>query len=295
MFGVLKLLKPVGWTSRDVVNRVERIIRPVKAGHAGTLDPLASGVLVVCVGEATRLIEYVQRQPKEYVAIFQLGRRSASDDLETPVEVLDDAPIPTLEQIEAALPQFIGVVQQRPPAYSAVKLGGRRAYRLARKGTKLDLPPRPVEVHQLAIGRYEYPELNLIIRCGSGTYVRSLGRDVAEELGTAAVMSDLVRTAIGPFRLEQGLAAKALDEASLREHLLPATAAVGDLPRVVLSAERAAHVARGGLVATEELGTPNVDAIGEWAAVNHQGRLIAILKPARPGLLKPSPNFSQPE
>src|SRR4051794_10306414 len=119
MLGVLNLVKPVGWTSRDVVNRVERIIPPVKAGHAGTLDPLAAGVLVVCLGESTRLIRYVQRLPKDYSATFQLGRRSPSDDLETKVEVLAEAPQPSLAQIEAVLAGFRGVIQQQPPAYSA--------------------------------------------------------------------------------------------------------------------------------------------------------------------------------
>jgi tRNA pseudouridine55 synthase len=295
MFGVLNLIKPIGWSSRDVVNRVERLIRPTKAGHAGTLDPLASGVLVVCLGDATRLIDYVQQLPKEYVAVFQLGRRSPSDDLETEVELLDDAPTPTLAEIQAVLPLFTGEIQQRPPAYSAVKLEGRRAYRLARRGEAVELAPRPVHVYEFKVEHYEYPELKLRIRCGRGTYVRSLGRDMAERLGTAAVMSGLVRTAIGPFRIEQGLHAELLSEVTINDHLLPATASVSELPRAILTSEQVAHIARGGLISLEELNAQRADLAAEFAAVDQQGKLVAILKPARPGLLKPSPNFSQTE
>jgi tRNA pseudouridine55 synthase len=295
MFGVLNLIKPVGWSSRDVVNRVERIIRPVKAGHAGTLDPLASGVLVVCLGDATRLIDYVQQLPKEYVAVFQLGRRSPSDDLETEVELLQEAPTPTLAEVQALLPLFTGQIQQRPPAYSAVKLEGRRAYRLARRGEAIELAPRPVHVYELEIEHYKYPELRLRIRCGRGTYVRSLGRDMAERLGTAAVMSGLVRTAIGPFRIEQGLHAELLSEVTINDQLLPATAAVSTLPGAILTSEQVAHLARGGLISLEELNAQRADLTAEFAAVDHQGNLIAILKPGRQGLLKPSPNFSQAE
>ncbi len=295
MFGVLNLIKPVGWSSRDVVNRVERIIRPVKAGHAGTLDPLASGVLVICLGDATRLIDYVQQLPKEYIAVFQLGRRSPSDDLETEVELLSDAPTPTLDEIAAALPDFTGEIQQRPPAYSAVKIEGRRAYRLARRGEAVELAPRPVHVYELEIEHYDYPELRLRIRCGRGTYVRSLGRDLAGQLGSAAVMSGLVRTAIGPFGIDQGLHAELLREVTINDHLLPAMAAVAKLPRAILTNEQIAHLARGGLISLDELNAQRADPAAEFAAVDQQGKLVAILKPARQGLLKPSPNFSQAE
>src|SRR5690349_5339386 len=125
MNGLLHLDKPAGWTSRDAVNRIQRLAKPAKVGHAGTLDPLATGVLVICVGQATRLIEYVQRQPKQYLATFQLGVTSASDDTELELTPVPDAPLPTRKAIEAALPRFIGEVMQRPPAFSAIKVDGR--------------------------------------------------------------------------------------------------------------------------------------------------------------------------
>ena len=206
MFGLLNLNKPKGLTSRDAVNRAQRITgKRVKVGHAGTLDPIATGVLVVCLGPATRLIEHVQRMPKRYRGTFLLGCRSPSDDVELEPKLLTDPPIPTREQVEAALPAFVGDIQQVPPAYSAIKLGGQKAYDLARRGDAPDLPPRPVTIHAIGVARYEYPELVLDIHCGSGTYIRSLGRDLAAALGTAAVMSELERTAIGEFRVEDAV------------------------------------------------------------------------------------------
>ena len=205
MFGIFNINKPAGWTSRDVVNRVQRLVRPAKAGHAGTLDPLATGVLVVCVGPATKLISYVQQQLKEYEATFILGQSSPSDDVETEICELEQPPIPTREAIEAKLPDFVGTIQQRPPLYSAIKVEGQRAYKLARGGSDMELPARPVEIYELSVTAYEYPELCLKIRCGSGTYVRSIGRDLADSLGTAAVMSALTRTAIGKFQVQEGL------------------------------------------------------------------------------------------
>ncbi|NOY30442.1 MAG: tRNA pseudouridine(55) synthase TruB, partial [Planctomycetes bacterium] len=186
MFGILNLNKPIGWTSRDAVNRVQRLVRPAKAGHAGTLDPLATGVLVVCIGPATRLISYVQAMPKVYQATFLLGRTSDSDDIETEVRELASPPQPSREEIESKLPDFLGEIQQRPPAYSALKVNGQRAYKLAREGLAVQLEPRPVEIYELRVTGYNYPELKINLRCGSGTYVRSLGRDLAEALGTGA-------------------------------------------------------------------------------------------------------------
>ena len=296
MFGLLNIDKPVGWSSRDVVNRVERLVRPAKAGHAGTLDPLASGVLVVCMGPATRLIEYVQRMPKEYRATFLLGRSSASDDLETDVVELVDAPQPRLAEIEAALPRFVGTIQQRPPAYSALKVEGRRAYQLARRGDAPELAARPVDIYSLAVERYEYPELQLAIRCGGGAYVRSLGRDLAEACGTVAVMSALERTAVGGFRVEDALAGRLITQCDLSAHLLSPLAAAVDLPRVTLTADQVARAQRGDLFRVEEFGESSPGAgTPRLAAVDERGLLVALLKEARPGLLKPSPNFLQAE
>ena len=295
MFGILNVNKPPGWTSRDALNRVEGLLRPLKAGHAGTLDPLASGVLVVCVGAATRLLDFVQQMPKVYVATFLLGRRSPSDDVETDAELMGDARTPTREEIEAALPQFIGAIDQRPPAFSAVKVEGRRAYRLARRGDVVELAPRPIEIYQLEILQYEYPAIQLKFQCGSGTYVRSLGRYLAAALGTHAVMSALVRTAIGGFRIEQAMDARGPDLDRLQRHLQSPLAAIPHLPRLVLSPQQVFEVQHGGLIKVDDL-PPNLqsspaDAI---AAIDEREQLIALLKEVRPGWLKPCPNFLQP-
>ncbi|MBA3480274.1 MAG: tRNA pseudouridine(55) synthase TruB [Pirellulales bacterium] len=294
MFGILNVNKPPGWTSRDALNRVEGLVRPLKAGHAGTLDPLAKGVLVVCVGAATRLIDYVQQMPKEYAATFLLGRRSASDDVDTEVELMVDAPRPSREAIEAAVPQFVGIIEQRPPAFSAVKVEGQRSYRLARRGDVVEHAARAVEVFQLSVARYEYPELELTFRCSSGTYVRSLGRDLAAMLGTHAVMSALVRTAVGAFRIEDAMDARGPDMERLRRYLQSPLAAVPQMPRLVLSDEQVFEVQHGGLIKTDvlpaELQGTAAEAI---AAVDERGELIALLKEVRPGWWKPSPNFLQ--
>ena len=235
MIGLLNIHKPYDVTSRDVVNRVQGLVRPDKAGHAGTLDPLATGVLVVCVGAATRLIECVQELPKSYIATFLLGRQSETEDVEAPAVELVNPPVPSREEVEAKLPQFCGKILQRPPAYSALKVQGRRAYALARRGQAVELKPRPITIHQLGIVRYAYPELTLAVECGSGTYVRSLGRDIAAALGTAAVMSALERTAIGKFTVAQACPLEQLTAETLESWLLPPIRAVDHLPSVVLS------------------------------------------------------------
>jgi tRNA pseudouridine55 synthase len=292
VFGIVNLYKPAGWTSRGALDRVERLVRPVKVGHAGTLDPLAEGVLVACLGAATRVIDYVQRMPKTYRATFLLGRRSASDDVDSQVEEVLGDQVPTREEVEAAFPAFFGTLGQRPPAFSAVKVEGRRAYQLARRGTVVDLAPRKVEVYRLDLVRYEYPELELAIRCSSGTYVRSLGRDLAESLGTCAVMSALVRTAVGEFRVEDATPARGMTMERLRESLLSPLAALPAMPRLVLTAQQSFEVKHGGLIKIEHLPEElRVRGAEEIAAVDEHGILIALLKEARPGWLKPSPNF----
>jgi tRNA pseudouridine55 synthase len=320
LFGVLNVHKPAGLTSRAVVDRVERLIRPVRAGHAGTLDPLATGVLVICVGQATRLIQYVQRMPKTYHATFLLGHRSETDDVEGEVVPVDDAPTPTRESVDNVLNQFIGEIQQRPPAHSAVKLAGRRAYKLARRGVAVEIAPRTITIHSIAVRRYQYPELELDIECGSGTYVRSLGRDLGAALGTAAVMSALERTAIGRFRIQDAIALDDLTAETLSQHLQPALTIVDDLPRVALSKAQLLEIRNGrpilsswltskpspfgeGQVARDSprrgegamlplpLGEGRGEGVLSLAVVDATGRLIALLYEKQPGELWPAMNF----
>ncbi len=286
MFGLLNVHKLSGITSRDVVNRLQPMVKPDKIGHAGTLDPLATGVLLVTIGQATRLEEFLHRLPKRYLATFVLGRKSDTEDVEGTVEEVENPRVPTEEQLRAVLPRFVGEIEQVPPAYSALKVAGQRAYQLARKGKEVSLAPRKVQVHAIDLVRYAYPELILDIRCGSGTYVRSLGRDIARALGTEAVMSALVRTAIGPFRVEEAVLLTALHVGSLPEHLLPPQLGLPDLPQIALSSEQAKRVANG-----QSIDAPPGTAAAEVAGLNERGTLIAILQPKGPGRLAPDRYF----
>lgn len=284
--GLLSLNKPAGMSSRQAVNVVQRLARPAKAGHAGTLDPLATGVLVVCVGGATRFIEYVQRMPKCYVGTFLLGRQSPTEDVEGDVIELPDAPVPTFEQIEVAAQTFLGQISQRPPAFSALKVQGRPAYKLARQGRAVELTPRPVEIHRIEVKAYEYPELVLEIECGGGTYVRSLGRDLAQSLGTAAVMSALTRTRIGTFRLEDSLDPSTLSPENWLALLQSPLRAVEYLPHVQLSADDALRIRNGltiDFAGGSEKGERPVLTTSpdnaEFAAVDPDGQFVGVIGP----------------
>ena len=273
-YGILNLNKPSGITSRDAVNQVQRLLpRRTKVGHAGTLDPLASGVLIICVGPATRLIERVQRRPKRYRGEFLLGRTSPTEDTDGEVTELEAPPTPTLDAIQTAASKLVGRIEQRPPAYSALKVNGRRAYDLARSGKDVELKPRPIDIYQLDVLEYDYPRLMLDVTCGSGTYIRSLGRDLAESLGTGAVMSGLVRTRIGTFMLDDAVSPDELQRETLVERLQPALLAVDDLPRVELSEADCEEISHGRSIALPE-GLPKAE---EYAAVTPEGQLGALL------------------
>ena len=286
MFGLLDVDKPAGITSRDVVNRVQRVVRPLKVGHAGTLDPLATGVLVIAIGPATRLIEYIQRMPKVYQGTFLLGRTSDTEDVEGEVIKLSDAAIPSRVAIEAAIPRFVGSIAQRPPAYSALKVGGRRAYKMARRGDTFELAPRSVEIHAIEMVRYDYPGLELLVRCGSGTYIRSLGRDLAEAIGTGAIMSKLRRLAVGPFLSNDAATGDKLDFTAIQSRLLSPLLAVGEMPRITLEDDEMGHVAQGRPIPNRWGATS-----AEIAAVTAQGTLAAILTTAADGMIRPEKCF----
>jgi tRNA pseudouridine55 synthase len=284
MFGVLNLDKPPGVTSRDMVDQVQRLVRPLKVGHAGTLDPLASGVLLVCVGPATRLVPYLHRYSKTYLAEFLLGVASASDDTETELEPLAHPPQLTQAQVAAALPKFTGRILQTPPAHSAVRVGGRRAYHLARRGVALDLEPREVDVHCLELLALAPERMTLKVECSSGTYIRSLGRDLAAALGSAAVMSGLQRTRIGPFALDAAAAPAALTRETLSAVLLPPRLAVEPLmDAVTVSPDEASLLRRGLAIPEGHAG----EAGAEVAACDGSGVLVAITVRQPGGRLAP--------
>ncbi len=208
--GLLVIDKPPGMTSRDVVNRAQGWFpRGTRIGHMGTLDPLATGVLVLGVGDGTKLTQAVQDMDKTYRAGILLGARSDTDDADGQVSQVADALPPSAQAVEQELARWIGDVEQVPPNYSAVKLGGRRAYDLSRRGQAVDLAGRIVRIHDLQLLRYAYPNLELEIRCGKGTYIRSLARDLGQALGCGGLISSLRRTRIGPFTTDQALTLEA--------------------------------------------------------------------------------------
>ena len=273
--GLLVVNKPRGLTSRAVVDRVARLVGRVKVGHAGTLDPLASGILVVCVGPATRLVEEVHGLPKSYRTVVLLGARSDTLDADGQIEYVEDSSVPSPDEVAAAAATLVGNVDQVPPDYSALKVGGRRAYDLARAGQCVELAPRRVRIDRIEVIRYEWPRLELAIDCGSGTYIRSIARDVGEALGCGGLVEVLVRTRIGPFTLDGAVELDRLTAESLPGLLRPAVEAVAGLPRIVLDPDQVAAVADGRRLPA---GAPGLAAVppGPIALVDADGQLVAL-------------------
>ncbi len=199
---VILIDKPIQWTSFDVVNKLRRKLKIKKIGHAGTLDPLATGLLILCTGKMTKRIDEYQAQEKEYTGNFVIGQTTPSHDLETTVSEAKDISAISDDVIYEATKKFTGTIQQIPPIHSAIKVDGKRAYELARKGEKPELKPREVTVSAFEITRIELPIVSFRIVCSKGTYIRSLARDFGEEIGVGAYLSKLCRTRIGQFHLK---------------------------------------------------------------------------------------------
>ena len=202
---LLLLNKPLEWTSFDVVNKLRKILKIKKIGHAGTLDPLATGLLIICVGRMTKKIESFMGLEKEYTGTFAIGQTTPSYDLETEVTEAVDIQHITIDQIKEASAKLTGQLQQFPPAHSAIKVGGKRAYHFARQGKEIELKAREVEVKEFEITAVNLPQIEFRIVCSKGTYIRSLARDFGELLGVGAYLSQLCRTRIGNFTLAEAI------------------------------------------------------------------------------------------
>jgi tRNA pseudouridine55 synthase len=202
---VLLINKPLGWTSFDVVHKLRYKLKIKKIGHAGTLDPLATGLLIICTGKMTKRIDEFQAQEKEYTGKFVLGQTTPSYDLETEVSEPTDISSITNEQINLATKKFIGPIQQIPPIHSAIRINGKRAYALARNGQEPELKAREIVIREFEITMIEKPIVEFRVVCSKGTYIRSLARDFGEALGTVAHLSELCRIRIGAFRLADAL------------------------------------------------------------------------------------------
>jgi tRNA pseudouridine55 synthase len=298
--GILVVAKPAGPTSHDVVALVRRLAATKRVGHGGTLDPFASGVLPVFLGHATRVVEYHLGDEKAYRATVCFGATSTTDDLEgelTPAAT----PGPDRGVVEAAMTELTGSISQRPPAYSAIKVGGRRAYAMARAGETVVLATRDVMIHSLDLASWDASDTDrpvavIDVRCSAGTYVRTLARDLGEAVGNGAYLGALTRTASGPFRLDDAVpldeirAAAAESPSGLIPYLRPIDAGLEHLPVVHLSEAEVAGIAKGqfvrpvgGLPASAE----------QYRLEGPDGRLVAIATTTG-GRLAPDKVFVQP-
>ena len=243
--GLLTIDKPGGMTSHDVVNRIRRLMDIRRIGHAGTLDPLATGVLLLCIGRTTRLVEYLVGHDKVYEVTVRLGQTTNTYDAEG--EVVLERPFThlTIAQIEQALAPFRGPIQQKPPIYSAIKKDGQPLYKLARAGVEVDVPARKVTIHALDILNVALPEVRLRTACSSGTYIRSLAHDLGEALGCGGHVTALRRTAVGDFAVTDAVPLADLTALNWSEHILAGETAVAHLPRLDLTADQTAALQNG--------------------------------------------------
>ncbi len=298
--GILVLAKSAGPTSHNLVALVRRLAATKRVGHGGTLDPFASGVLPIFLGHATRLVEYHLGDRKTYRATVCFGASSTTDDLEGEL-MAATGPAPTRADVLTGLPAFRGRISQRPPAYSAIKVGGRRAYAMARAGAPVVLQSRDVTIHELTLVSWDKadpdrPIAVIELTCSAGTYVRALARDLGESVGTAAYLGALTRLASGPFRLadtvsiEDVRAASAEGPAGLVPMLLPIDAGLDAFPLVALTEEEVAAVARGQFV-RPSAGLP--PATDRYRLRGPDGSLVAIAS-ASAGRLAPDKVFVAP-
>lgn len=220
--GIINLDKPAGLSSAQVLNRIKRLLpKGVKVGHAGTLDPFATGVLLVLVGKATKRCEQLMGQPKTYEATIKFGATTPTDDLDSEATPWDGAKELAPQQVEEALARFVGEIRQRPPAFSAMKVAGRRAYKLAREGKQVQLAERLVRVDRIDLVRYEWPELVLRIECGRGTYIRSIARDLGEALNVGGYLTALRRLRVGAHDIAQAVTLETLMTEGPGKYLRP--------------------------------------------------------------------------
>jgi tRNA pseudouridine55 synthase len=282
MNGVLVIDKPSGPTSFDVVRRVRAALQVRKAGHTGTLDPLATGVLPVCVGDATRIAGFISEGDKTYEAVVRLGQET--DTLDAAGNVVATSLVPPLDaaRLEAALSRFRGTFRQVPPMYSAVKIGGRRLYELARAGEEVERAPREVTVHELVLRDFSSNELRVSLRCSKGFFVRSLAHELGKVLGCGAHVEALRRTQSGPFTLAQALTLERLESggaAEVKERLVSLNDALANLPALRVSASESVRVSHGVPL---EVRSP----AGRVRVLGPEDRLLAVAEVSTSGRLK---------
>ncbi|HEX9058075.1 MAG TPA: tRNA pseudouridine(55) synthase TruB [Ktedonobacterales bacterium] len=290
MDGIFNIDKPRGMTSHDVVARVRRLAHQKRVGHSGTLDPEATGVLLVCLGQATRVAEYLSESGKAYRATIRFGM--VTDTYDGEGEVLSTADVQiTRDDIEAALPAFLGRQAQMPPIYSAIKRAGQPLYKLARAGAEVTVEPRMVEINALTVVSWHSPDLVLDVECGSGTYIRSLAHDLGQRLGPGAFLAGLTRTRSGPFTLDTSITLDRLEQAfadgTWSDHLNAPDEALLSCHAVILGASSESRVRNGQLLAfpasapLAETAPERAPEEREWPllrAYSIDGRFLGILR-----------------
>ena len=288
--GLLNINKPAGITSHDVVDRVRRLLGQKRVGHAGTLDPAATGILLVCAGQATRLVEYLVPGIKTYQGAIVLGRSTDTYDREG--ETTGEAETTHLERrmVESAMADFTGEIEQVPPAYSAIKRDGVPAYKLARKGKSVDLPARRIRIDSFELLEWQCPRLDFRIVCQAGTYVRSIAHDLGAALETGGYLESLSRTASGSWKIEDSATLEVLEEAAangrLDQFIQPLSQVLPNMPKVTISDREAGLLGHGRALELEVEGQP--ETIGAWTS---GGRLVAILVPGGPNRWNPKKVF----
>lgn len=283
--GLVVVDKPAGWTSHDVVAKSRGLLGTRKVGHAGTLDPDATGVLLLGVGKATRLLRYLSPLGKAYVGEVVLGTETSTLDAAGEVTATHDMTSITHDQVVAAARRFVGPIEQVPPMVSAVKVGGKRLHELARQGIEVERQPRPVTIHSLEVGPGPDQEpgvFTMAVHCSSGTYIRTLAADIGHALGGGAHLRTLRRTAVGPFTLDEAVPLESVTPDVVR----PVLDAVRHLATVAVDDERALLVRQGRVFEREELGLPTPD--GPWAVTGPAGDLLAVYESFRGTSVKPA-------
>lgn len=246
MNGFLIIYKPSGITSFDVI-RFVRSIKNVKMGHIGTLDPLAEGVLVVALGQATKLIEYMMDHTKSYIAEITLGKESTTYDAEGDLTSINDKQ-PSKEQVLAVINDFTGDLTQVPPVFSALKIKGKSAYKRVRAGEEITMKKRPITIYEHILESYRYPIIRVSVKCGTGTYIRSLAHDMGARLGTGGYLSYLQRIAIDTFTIDRSCSLEQLKEQGIEHFLLPLIRGIGDMPSKTITAQEYEKLKNGAFV-----------------------------------------------
>ena len=295
--GILVVDKKTGPTSHDVVAALRSILGVRRIGHCGTLDPLATGVLVICVGGYTRLNQWLSQGEKEYEAGLVLGATSDTCDAQGKIVETPAARVPSLDEVGNGVRSFVGTIEQVPPAYSAVKVNGVRSYKLARADRPVELEPRTVTVASIEVESYDYPSLALRVTCGRGTYIRSLAADLGQLLGCGAYIDRLRRTSVGTLGLDRAVSVEQIRDAassgSLERHFAAPREALRELPEIVLDQSHLQRFAHGGRVEMEIPGwdqdsrvcaiydpSQHLCGIGEWNGLEHSVRPLKVFRPA---------------